>query len=184
MATERLQLVGGIGGIKIESATVGQTIKVKAVDENGKPTEWESADFPEELPVVELTTPVDMGTQFTAEENAVLTAAVSLGKPVIVKCTIMETPDMTIVMNNYANMEFISIFADLNITLANMEGAWVAIVNEIQEGRFTSIDERVASLEETINSMPTYLTVATEEEATDTEAIPINDGQVIVVTGE
>lgn len=48
MATDRLQLVGGIGGgIKIESATVGQTIKVKAVDENGKPTEWESADFPE-----------------------------------------------------------------------------------------------------------------------------------------
>lgn len=34
-------------GIKIESAKVGQTIVVKAVDENGKPTEWESADFPE-----------------------------------------------------------------------------------------------------------------------------------------
>lgn len=49
MATERLQLVGNIGGgIKVESATVGQTIKVKAVDENGKPTEWESVDFPED----------------------------------------------------------------------------------------------------------------------------------------
>ena len=30
-----------------ESAAVGQTIKVKAVDENGKPSEWESVDFPE-----------------------------------------------------------------------------------------------------------------------------------------
>jgi hypothetical protein len=29
-----------------EAATVGQTIVVKAVDENGKPTKWEAADFP------------------------------------------------------------------------------------------------------------------------------------------
>lgn len=29
-----------------ETAEVGQTIVVKAVDENGKPTEWEAADFP------------------------------------------------------------------------------------------------------------------------------------------
>lgn len=39
---------GGSGGIPIpETAEVGQTIVVKAVDENGKPTEWECADFPE-----------------------------------------------------------------------------------------------------------------------------------------
>lgn len=30
-----------------ESAAVGQTIAVKSVDENGKPTEWEAVDFPE-----------------------------------------------------------------------------------------------------------------------------------------
>lgn len=29
-----------------ETASIGQTIVVKAVDENGKPTEWEAADFP------------------------------------------------------------------------------------------------------------------------------------------
>lgn len=29
-----------------ETASVGQTVVVKAVDENGKPTEWEAADFP------------------------------------------------------------------------------------------------------------------------------------------
>ena len=36
--------VGG-GGIEVTSAEVGQTIVVKAVDENGKPTEWECADM-------------------------------------------------------------------------------------------------------------------------------------------
>jgi hypothetical protein len=30
-----------------EKASVGQTIVVKAVDDNGKPTEWEAVDFPE-----------------------------------------------------------------------------------------------------------------------------------------
>ena len=34
------------GGVKVEGAKVGQTIVVKAVDENGKPTEWECADLP------------------------------------------------------------------------------------------------------------------------------------------
>ena len=34
------------GGIPIDTAEVGQTIVVKSVDENGKPTEWEAADFP------------------------------------------------------------------------------------------------------------------------------------------
>ena len=37
----------GGGGIPIpDTAEVGQTIVVKAVDENGKPTEWEAADLP------------------------------------------------------------------------------------------------------------------------------------------
>lgn len=30
-----------------ETAEIGQTVIVKSVDENGKPTEWEAADFPE-----------------------------------------------------------------------------------------------------------------------------------------
>lgn len=34
------------GGISVDKAEIGQTIVVKAVDENGKPTEWEAADFP------------------------------------------------------------------------------------------------------------------------------------------
>lgn len=41
---------GGSGGDYIPTpatASVGQTIKVSSVDENGKPTEWEAVDFPE-----------------------------------------------------------------------------------------------------------------------------------------
>lgn len=33
-----------------QTASVGQTIAVKAVDENGKPTEWEAVDMPDALP--------------------------------------------------------------------------------------------------------------------------------------
>ena len=34
------------GGINVSGATVGQTVKIKAVDDNGVPTEWEPVDFP------------------------------------------------------------------------------------------------------------------------------------------
>ena len=37
-----------VGGIRVQSeAEVGQTLVVKAVDENGKPVEWETIDLPE-----------------------------------------------------------------------------------------------------------------------------------------
>ena len=34
------------GGIDVTGATVGQTVKISAVDENGVPTAWEPTDFP------------------------------------------------------------------------------------------------------------------------------------------
>ena len=37
------------------TATVGQVITVKAVDESGKPTAWEAADFPSGSGNVDLT---------------------------------------------------------------------------------------------------------------------------------
>ena len=41
---------GGSGGLTVtNTAAVGQTIKVSAVDENGQPTEWESVDMPEQV---------------------------------------------------------------------------------------------------------------------------------------
>lgn len=36
----------GGSGISVTGATVGQTVKIAAVDESGKPTAWEPADFP------------------------------------------------------------------------------------------------------------------------------------------
>lgn len=41
--------IGGSGGnvdLGVTGATVGQTVKISAVDENGVPTAWESVDFP------------------------------------------------------------------------------------------------------------------------------------------
>lgn len=37
----------GSGGIEVTGAEVGQTIVVKAVDDNGVPTAWETADLPQ-----------------------------------------------------------------------------------------------------------------------------------------
>ena len=42
-------------GIAVSGATVGQTVKISAVDESGKPTAWEAADFPSGGGNVDLT---------------------------------------------------------------------------------------------------------------------------------
>lgn len=48
MSTKKLQVMGTlVDSISVAIAGVGQTIVVKTVDENGKPTEWEAIDFPE-----------------------------------------------------------------------------------------------------------------------------------------
>jgi hypothetical protein len=44
---------GGSGGIEVTGAEVGQTIVVKAVDENGKPTEWECTNMPSDWELLE-----------------------------------------------------------------------------------------------------------------------------------
>ncbi len=43
----RISELEATGGVDVSGAQVGQTIKVSAVDDNGKPTAWEPADFPE-----------------------------------------------------------------------------------------------------------------------------------------
>lgn len=37
---------GGNVDLGVTGATVGQTVKISAVDDNGVPTAWESVDFP------------------------------------------------------------------------------------------------------------------------------------------
>lgn len=42
-------------GVDVSGASVGQIIKVAAVDDAGKPTAWEPADLPEDIPIVDGT---------------------------------------------------------------------------------------------------------------------------------
>lgn len=64
--------VSGGSGISVTGATVGQTVKISAVDENGVPTAWEPADFPsgadEPTGVIELL----VDHTITAEEASAL----------------------------------------------------------------------------------------------------------------
>lgn len=44
---------GDVGAVPVpETASVGQTIVVKAVDETGKPTEWEAAELPNDFKLI------------------------------------------------------------------------------------------------------------------------------------
>lgn len=153
------------------------------------PVFYPNKKLPETLPEVVLTTPVDMGTQFTAEENAALTTALETGKPAIVKCTLIETPDAVVVMNNFAGQGFIAIFANYNFLLVYDGEGWSAFIEEMRVLPEVTEDDngkipQVVDGAWTVVAAQTYIAVATEEQATDTNAIPINDGQVIVVTGE
>lgn len=84
------------------------------------------------LPEVVLTTPVNMGTTFTDEENVALTAALATGKPVIVKCAIMEQPDIAMTMNNFSGQGFVATYANINILLMTDGENWSAFVEELR----------------------------------------------------
>lgn len=65
---DRLRKVEETGGVNVTGAKVGQTIVVKAVDEDGKPTEWAPVNFPEKkrelLLDITATNPVGNGKKF------------------------------------------------------------------------------------------------------------------------
>lgn len=63
MAASALKNQGGGGGITVtNTAAVGQTVKITAVDETGQPTEWEAVDM-------EGYTPVRGTDYWTAEDQ-------------------------------------------------------------------------------------------------------------------
>lgn len=49
---DKVYELGGGVGIDVASAKVGQTIVVKAVDENSKPTEWEAVNLPRSTNII------------------------------------------------------------------------------------------------------------------------------------
>lgn len=63
-----------VGGIKVASAEVGQTIVVKAVDDNGVPTEWECMDIGGQIKSVQNSVGIlvdEMQDLVTAQSKAV-----------------------------------------------------------------------------------------------------------------
>lgn len=71
----------------IQTAEVGQAIVVKAVDKNGKPTEWEAASVGGSgggLPVVKLTTVAkDRDTELSDDEQILMDEADALELPIV-----------------------------------------------------------------------------------------------------
>lgn len=55
-------------GIDVSGAAPGQTVKIAAVDDNGRPTSWEPADFPESGGNVDVT--IDGETLVIAENSS------------------------------------------------------------------------------------------------------------------
>lgn len=96
---------GGDISLGLTSASVGQTIKVKAVDENGKPTEWEAADLIsggekwELLNSIEITEAVNTITISTDKDGNPL----SLKKAVVVFEINIDTEDPFIYIKMTAN---------------------------------------------------------------------------------
>ena len=110
---------------------------------------------PELLPEIVLTTPIEMGTLFTEEENAVLSAALETGKPIVVKCTIMDIPNISMVMNSFADEGFVSIWANYNFLLLRSEDTWIAMVEEITaevNEQLESMNEWVSEISEKVNT--------------------------------
>ena len=60
MTGETLDVADNVA--KVDTATVGQTVVVKAVDENGKPTEWKTQEVPKTLPNPRLLLVFEQGT--------------------------------------------------------------------------------------------------------------------------
>ena len=96
-----------------ETAEVGQTIVVKAVDENGKPTEWEVADIPSEWEIINEIT--------TAEEVSGITISTDLNgnayeleeiKAVLTGSGFDESKDWYAYPNNTAKMALMFKFPD------------------------------------------------------------------------
>ena len=117
------------------TAEVGQTIVVKAVDESGKPTEWETADMSggggasEWTEIGEIT--LD-GTEFiiSAYSDGVVTIAPENGiYPQVNKSTVLRKSDYS----SYINVRFIATGTEGQYTMKNLDGAVYAPSDDLTQ---------------------------------------------------
>lgn len=174
---------------KVDTASVGQTIVVKEVDENGKPTEWEAVDMPSGggsgggLPVIEFTTRIQTGATLTEEESAALYAAVESKSPVVIKAVTN--------VNNYLNERYIVLNYTGNGSYANRYTANVdggEIVFETDGSTpVWSVTAEKAALFPVVSNCPLNLSDGTHTlDATNSDKIKdaYYTGLPIVVKGE
>lgn len=132
---------GGSGGSTVSgdyipvpsTAEVGQTIVVKAVDENGKPTEWEAADALSDSDgwseIGEIT--LD-GTEFSisAYSDGVVTITPENGVyPPAQKNTVLRKTDYSA----HTNVRFIATETDGQYTMVNLDGAVYAPTDDMTQ---------------------------------------------------
>lgn len=118
------------------AAEVGQTIVVKAVDENGKPTEWEVADIPSEWEIINEIT--------TAEEVSGITISTDLNgnayeleeiKAVLTGSGFDESKDWYAYPNNTVKMALMFKFpAKSTLVYHYKRGNGAAYINMYQYG--------------------------------------------------
>lgn len=129
---------GGAAGDYIpipSSAELGQTIVVKAVDENGKPTEWEAADITSGggsdgwTEIGEITLE---GTEFiiSAYSDGIVTISPENGVyPQVNKNTVLRKSDYS----SYVNVSFVATGTDGQYTMKNLDGAVYAPSDDLTQ---------------------------------------------------
>ena len=133
---------------------------------------WTIGEIPESSPMVELTTPIEHGATFTAEENEALTAALLTGKPVAVKCTILDELTAVIVMNNIADAGFFMAFANYVILLINDSGGWVTLIADAFEELYDQLDSMVLDVDNNTAFVERMTNMANNSE---------NEGKVLMI---
>ena len=129
---------GGAAGDYIPipaSAEVGQTIVVKAVDENGKPTEWEAVDLPSgggSDGWTEIGEIILEGTEFiiSAYSDGVVTITPENGVyPQVNKNIVLRKSDYS----SYVNVSFVATGTDGQYTMKNLDGAVYAPSDDLTQ---------------------------------------------------
>ena len=118
---------GGSGGTDISlgltSAAVGQIIKVKAIDESGKPTEWEAADMPSGVGGVEIDISRQPDLILEVSETVVsLSISEINGEPI-------DTTEMVVLWEHPGGAQYVPNYFRFNNEVKNSTVADTAIAN-------------------------------------------------------